>query len=363
VLKDKAMLVSLHIATWTARKLDKRVTREVHEKHEASEKAGRYTKHLLEGAEKLEAIEKLRSEIRNYYYSMTLPWTDDGRRVLASSSYYEFRTQMNVYMEQFKVLVQDFFAAYPFYQENARLFLKGLWNLNDYPEIDKLVKKFDVKVSIDAITAGEDFRVSLGDDEQERVRREIDDQYKESVHSGMSELWGRLQAAVLRLTNILASPKARFHQTTIPNVADVANMVPKLNITGEQALNDLAKEALDRLATLNREHLLDHPVARAAAAGVANDVLGKIASAMRARGYDVDMTKTLAEIAMEEEAANELASADENEFPILSTPIFQPSIPGLQLVDAAAPQSAVPVAATPTVEEMVAKMEDYLLAS
>ena len=54
MISDKAMLICLHITMWTARKHDKRVSEEVAQSHEANTNAGRYNKHLLDQAEKLE---------------------------------------------------------------------------------------------------------------------------------------------------------------------------------------------------------------------------------------------------------------------------------------------------------------------
>ena len=357
MLKEKAMLVSLHIACWTARKHDKNVSNEVAENKEASSEAGRYSKHLLtKSAEKLEELNKLGAEIREYFYSCTLPWNDEGYRVLASSNYFDFNSQMNNFTQSFKGLVQEFFAAYPRYRDEARVVLGKLYDLDDYPDAVKLMKKFDVKIEFEPMSTGEDFRVNLGNDEQNRIAREIDAQYKRKVDRGMSELWNRLQVAVLRLANTLEKPKSKFFNTTIPNVAEVARMVPKLNIVNDEGLNTLAQDALDRLATMDRQYLVDHPAARALAAGVANDVASKIARAMRERGYDVDTTTTLAEQAMAEEAAAILA-AQEEEDTFHVPPTFQSAIPGLHIVE---PPALVATTTTPSVDSIVDKMSAFM---
>ena len=47
-LSRKAVLVSVNISQWTARKLDREVTDEVNASHGAQKDAGRYNKLLLE---------------------------------------------------------------------------------------------------------------------------------------------------------------------------------------------------------------------------------------------------------------------------------------------------------------------------
>jgi len=302
-------------------------------------------------------LNQLGAEIRTYFYSCTLPWNDEGYRVLASSNYFDFTNQMNNFTQRFKGLVQEFFAAYPRYCEEARIVLGKLWNLEEYPDAAKLMKKFDVKVEFEPMASGEDFRVSLGADEQNRLAREIDAQYKRKVDRGMSELWSRLQVAVLRLANTLEKPKSKFYNTTIPNVAEIARMVPKLNIVNDDGLNTLAQDALDRLVIMDRKYLVDHPSARALAAGVANDIASKIARAMHERGYDADTTTTLAEQAMAEEAAAILAAEQEEEDTFHVSPTYQPTIPGLQIVDTPALVDAAPA---PSVESIVDKMSAFM---
>jgi len=61
MITNRAMLAAVHISVWTATKHDRRVSRAVADQKGARERAGRYNKQLLMGAEKLE-------ELRNSWY-------------------------------------------------------------------------------------------------------------------------------------------------------------------------------------------------------------------------------------------------------------------------------------------------------
>ena len=286
MLSDKAMLVGLHISMWSARKHDKSVSTEVAEAHEANVSAGRYNKHLLVEAEKLEELRALANQIRLFFYKMTLPWTDEGYRLLPSASYFEFTKQFAEFKVAFDQLVREFLEAYPYYREQARAPLGGLHRDSDYPDIATLAEKFDLKTDILPIPCGEDFRVTLGQEEQARVAREIDQQVKQSVARGMGELWSRLKEAVAHLAAQLERPKARLHSATLRNVAEIAQMVPRLNIANDEELTALAKETNSRLACFSRQDLLQYSAARSRAAGIANELAAKINRAMKDRGYD-----------------------------------------------------------------------------
>jgi len=84
----------------------------------------------------------------------------------------------------------------------------------------------------------------------------------------------------------LERPKARLHTSTLRNVTEIADLVPRLNVTNDEELTALAQETNSRLASFTRQDLAEHPAARARAAGVANDLAAKIKHAMKFRGYD-----------------------------------------------------------------------------
>src|SRR5208282_3287861 len=148
MISDKAMLICLHITMWTARKHDKRVSEEVAQSHEANTNAGRYNKHLLDQAEKLEELRTLAGQIRQYFYKVTLPWSDEGYRLLPSHMYFEFTNQMSEFKTAYEQLVRDFLEAYPTYREQARSSLGLLYRDSDYPDWSQLTEKFDLTTDI-----------------------------------------------------------------------------------------------------------------------------------------------------------------------------------------------------------------------
>src|SRR5207248_8057788 len=87
MITEKAMLAAVHISIWTAVKDDRKVSRDVADQHGAHHGAGRYNKQLLREAEKLEALRSLSGQIRQHFYRITLPWSDEGYRLLPAHFY------------------------------------------------------------------------------------------------------------------------------------------------------------------------------------------------------------------------------------------------------------------------------------
>jgi hypothetical protein len=337
MISDKAMLICLHITMWTARKHDKRVSEEVAQSHDANTNAGRYNKHLLDQAEKLEELRTLAGQIRQYFYKVTLPWSDEGYRLLPSHLYFDFTSQMSEFKTAYERVVREFLDAYPTYREQARSSLGLLYRDSDYPDWSKLTEKFDLTTDILPIPCGEDFRVTLGEEEKARVAREIDQQVKQSLTRATSELWSRLMQSVAHLAAQLERPKARLH--TLRNVTEIADLVPRLNVTNDEELTALAQETNSRLAGFTRQALAEHPAARARAAGIANDLAAKIKHAMKDRGYDSSNEST---------AIGHVSGTVEATVVEVQMPDPKPTDP--------APQPAP----APEADEIVMRMQDYM---
>ncbi len=203
----------------------------------------------------------------------------------------------------------------------------------------KLTEKFDLTTEILPIPCGEDFRVTLGEEEKARVAREIDQQVKQSLTRATSELWSRLMQAVAHLAAQLERPKARLHTSTLRNVTEIADLGPRLNVTNDEELTALAQETNSQLAGFTRQDLAEHPAARARAAGIANDLAAKIRHAMKDRGYDT--TDESAAIGHDSGTAEAAVEAVQMPDPTITVPVPQP-----------APASDV--------DQILAKMNDYM---
>ena len=73
-IASSAVLIDLNLSVWTARKLDRNVSKEIDARKQATTRAGNYNKHILAGSDQLDAINKLGGEIREWHTRQTLPW-------------------------------------------------------------------------------------------------------------------------------------------------------------------------------------------------------------------------------------------------------------------------------------------------
>ena len=93
-IASSAMLVELSISTWTARKLDKKVSTQVDLSNSTKTRAGNYNKNLLAGTGFLDTLVKYAANARAWHLSQTLPWSDNGLRLLPMSNFMAYKAQL-----------------------------------------------------------------------------------------------------------------------------------------------------------------------------------------------------------------------------------------------------------------------------
>jgi hypothetical protein len=197
-LCSRAMLCSLSISMWSARKHDPDASQEIAQRHGAQADAGRYHKVLLP-KEALAEVQKIVSDARQEHYFMTLPWDDNGYRVLPSAAYMDHTEKMRELSNRFTPAVEALAHEFGNLVEQAKVRLGGLFRSEDYPAPDELRSKFSFETKVMPLPDAGDFRVTLGDEERERIKRQITATVEASLQVASRDLWQRLYEAVSQL--------------------------------------------------------------------------------------------------------------------------------------------------------------------
>ncbi len=192
-LTETAMLVRLSISQWTARKYDKEVSSKAAEAYNANEKSGRYNKVLI-AEEAIKKISEIVSEARDFHYKNTLPWTDDGARLLAATNYMQYTHKMRRYRSDFENEVASFIGNYDLYIQEARIDLNGMFRQKDYPTIVELPRKYEFNVAVDPLPSSADFRVAIKDSEIQALRADMEMRLRKAHNAAMKDLWDTVQA-------------------------------------------------------------------------------------------------------------------------------------------------------------------------
>jgi hypothetical protein len=283
MITERAMLAAVHIRLWTASKHDKRVSQDVAQQHGAQSNVGRYHKHLLQGAAKLDAIQTLGGQVRQHFYKVTLPWSDEGYRILPAHLYFDLASRMRAFETDFARAVDAFVEAYPVYIERMRPALNSLFRDEDYPDPDTIRSKFSLKLEVIPIPSGDDFRVALSEEQRARIAQEIDQNVRTSLARGTRDLWTRLREVVAHMMERLSDPKARLHASVVDNVIELVELLPRLNVVDDAQLLTFTEEVRGRLCNHSSRELRESDQLRSQTAREAAEIAERISTALDQR--------------------------------------------------------------------------------
>ena len=283
-LNRDAMLVGLHIAAWSGRQYDRQASDHVAVAHEASTGAGRYNKRLLPKAA-FAALTATMSEARAKHYSNSLPWDDKGARLLTVANYEHYTELMDGFRERVVRQRSRFIEDYDDYIDQARLDLGKLFRIEDYPSKEDLQGKFAIRYRIAPVPDADHFIAQLASDDTDRVKRDIERHIEEQLHGAVGDLYRRFGEAVERVSERLREDDEGkplvFRDTMISNIRDLVDVVPRLNIFGDDELASLCAQVKEKIASVEPDALRPSktfdPAARAQVKRDADELAEKFA--------------------------------------------------------------------------------------
>ena len=262
-IASSAVLIDLNISVWTARKLDKNVSKEIDVNKHTTIKAGNYNKHILAGSDQLEAITKLSGEIREWHGRQTLPWSDTGTRLLPMSNFFDYKQQLGIYEAEFKARINTFIQQYPNIIQSMVYKLGNLFDRSEYPDADKIANKFNLRYTIMPVPETKDFRVDIADDIRDEMQKEYQKAYEGRVEAAMGDAWSRLHTTLEHMIDRLSGDdKKIFRNSLVDNALELTNLLTRLNVTNDPRLEN-ARQALEQsLVGVTADELRDSKGAR-----------------------------------------------------------------------------------------------------
>ena len=279
-LNDRALLVQLNVSQWTARKYDKKATKEVTTAHGAASAAGRFNKSLLPMNDKLENIHKKTTFIRTKYYDNTLPWGMDGTMMLPTANYLSFMSDFRKERSEWNSLVQDFIDNYDNLKLDAQRILGSLYDHSDYPPVLELRHKFHMDMAVFPVPSS-DFRVAIGSEELTRIQQDVERRVKEAEQAALKDVWQRLYERVKHMAEKLADPKAIFRDSMLENTREICALLPRLNFSDDPNLEAM-RQQVEASLIKHPEALRNDPDLRRDTAAEAKAIMDKMGAFMGA---------------------------------------------------------------------------------
>lgn len=270
-IENTCMLVNLQVGIWQGYKLDRKTTSKVTTEAGAQSDAARVNKHLVP-KESLAKIVSAASALRHHAHRNTLPWKDNGDRLLPKKNYMKFFNEHMELVSTFDTEVSEFLDhKYDVARGQAEFRMGDLFNPDDYPSPSELRRKFYVAMDIDGISKAYDIRLETNDKAmQDRVTR------------AMEGLWAKLSKPLGHFAETMSDPseKKLFHATTLSNLKDVVEIIPDLNFMDDPKLEALRVEISKMLATHDVKDLRKDKDLRVSLGGRAAGIMEKMRAMM-----------------------------------------------------------------------------------
>lgn len=242
-----AMLVDLNIAIYSGRKQDKHTQSEVTAaKGSASKKAASVYKNLFAECKELDAITKFQARARAEHYRLTMPWNDQGARLLPTAALLDYQQTMGRYQSEFQLLVDAFLDKYDTLVASAAFQLGTLFDRDEYPSRVQVARRFRMDVAFTPLPTAGDFRLDI----ESEVQRELVQQYERRLEAQVSQAtqdaWDRLYKALSRMSDRLVveedGKKRVFHDTLVTGAQELCELLTVMNITNDPKLESARRQ-------------------------------------------------------------------------------------------------------------------------
>jgi len=246
-LSTQALLATVEIHTWGGRSLDKKAGEEVAAKYDLGRQVGRYTKCLLirdevgNPARELVAVHNAGNAARVVHHAHTLPWSDEGSRILPASNFLPWasavRDKQLLFQEAAKALIE----AYPHLKDMTKEIMEhekpGLYHEDDYPSQNDLARRFEIRIKHFPLPSADDFRANLSKPQVEAIRQQIERDLQITVQDASMHLLARLAEVAERVAK-LGNPKSGVRAALAEDVEDLCKLVARLNFTGDPKVEE-----------------------------------------------------------------------------------------------------------------------------
>lgn len=275
-----ALLVDLFISTYSGRKQDKRTQDEVTaSKGAASKRAASVYKSLFADCAELDAVNKFQSRARQVHYKLTLPWSDNGARLIPVKSLLDYKSVMNEQEQEFQNLVNKFLDRYDTLVAAAAFKLGTLFDRSEYPTREQVARKFSFDTTFTPMPTAGDFRLDIETEVQNDLVQEYERKLQSRVEEAMNDAWTRLHGVLSKISDRLTpeenGKRKIFHESMLTNADELCELLTTLNVTGDEKLESARVKLRNALLGVSAKELREVESARVEVKRSVDEILGQ----------------------------------------------------------------------------------------
>ena len=268
-IASSAMTVELSMSIWTARKKDHKASDDVASMNAADKGVANVTKNLLGNCDELIALQKFAGNLRNLHYSMTMPWSDNGQRLVTTMQYFKYNEVMTEMIDEGWRMVDDFLNVYEWKVMDAQAKLGAMFNRDEYPTRDAIRDKFAFRLSYEQLPDGGntgDWRLDLPHEAMQTLRTSYTDTFNLKIKGAMDDIWHKLHdnlTTLVRQLDVNEEGKGnRLYDSVFDRAIELTEMLGTCNVTGDSQMEAMRRQMEEALHGLNLDQIKNSPTLR-----------------------------------------------------------------------------------------------------
>jgi hypothetical protein len=268
-ISSSAVLVEMNISVWTATKLDREETNKLTTENEATRDAAQVHKNLMAGTTLRKEIADYAAGCRLWHNTRSLPWADKGARLLATSLFFNYKSEANIRRDTFLRMRDQFCSFYPDWldqQAAGHRNLGKMFNISDYPHVEEVRNKFDFRLVFSPVPESGDFRLDIPEQDLAEMRSSYDEAFDQRMADAMRSPWEQLhkmlQGMSAKLVEGDAESKKRWHDTFVTNAVDLCALLTHLNVTKDPMLEKARRDLENMMLGMNIDDIKESSLIR-----------------------------------------------------------------------------------------------------
>lgn len=276
-IQKKAVLVRMSIAKFDPRRKNREAVEEFAEKHQVDKKMHNATDALVP-PEYIERHRQLSAQGREIMDRFTLPWQDRGFRLCPIGQLNSLMDAITKLRSEWDAATNKFVQNYGYIVDEARIRLNGSFKEKHYPSQAEIKHRFDLAVDFCPVPERGHFVVDTINESFLAEMDAFEASKQDRLAIAMQELRDRFVQRLGHLAEKCATygkdgKKSHFHETTLENLAELLDDIPKMLVSDDPVLVSAVQQAKSLISGVDADAIRASEDTRKSIATRASDLL------------------------------------------------------------------------------------------
>tara|TARA_R110000803_G_scaffold210841_1_gene284272 strand:- start:468 stop:1364 length:897 start_codon:yes stop_codon:yes gene_type:complete len=258
-LAERAILMSLEISAWSAKKTDKKVTAKAIGDAKAHRQSGEFRKRLIK-SDIYDQYRNLEGQARSYLDSVSFPFLGK-MKLVPLGMLDDVRAELRDFRIKAEKLRDEFIDSGDYARSvaDAHNHLGSMFDPADYPDPEVVRARFKFTIGSMPIPPKGDWPHDLEKATRDDLVQELGEQYKIAHNEVVAKLLGRLGEQVAHMLTRLEGEEKHLKFTLVKSMRSLVGLMPIINISKDPELDTLIDNIRDELCQFEVTELRADP--------------------------------------------------------------------------------------------------------